>query len=49
MNATLEEGALVLMAGPNVIRLAPSLLITDDDIKAGLDAFERGVAKVVGQ
>ncbi len=49
MNATLEEGALVLMAGPNVIRLAPSLLVTDEEIKAGLDALERGVAKVTGK
>jgi acetylornithine/N-succinyldiaminopimelate aminotransferase len=49
MNATLEEGALVLMAGPNVIRFAPSLIITDDEINSGLDAFERGVAKVVAK
>lgn len=49
MNATLEEGALVLMAGPNVIRLAPSLLVTDEEIKVGLDALERGVAKVTGK
>ncbi len=48
MNATLEQGALILMAGPNVLRMAPSLLITDDEIEQGLAALERGVAKVVG-
>ncbi len=47
MNATLSHGALVLMAGPNVIRLAPSLVVTDDEIKAGLDAFEKGIEQVL--
>ncbi len=47
MNAALEEGVLVLMAGPDVIRMAPSLVISDDELEKGLDALERGVAKVV--
>ncbi|WP_144391302.1 aspartate aminotransferase family protein [Pleionea sediminis] len=47
MNATLAEGALILMAGPNVLRMAPSLLITDDEMEQGLAALERGVAQVV--
>ncbi|MCO7225404.1 aspartate aminotransferase family protein [Pleionea sp. CnH1-48] len=48
MNATLEEGALILMAGPNVLRMAPSLVVTDEELTAGLDALEKGIAKVVG-
>ncbi|PWK41909.1 aspartate aminotransferase family protein [Pleionea mediterranea] len=49
MNATLEQGALLLMAGPNVLRFAPSLLISDEEIELGLAALEKGVAKVVGE
>ncbi len=39
----LEQGVLVLVAGLNVIRLAPSLLIEESDIDAGLDAFEKAI------
>ncbi|ABC28780.1 acetylornithine transaminase [Hahella chejuensis KCTC 2396] len=46
MTAALEEGVLALIAGPNVLRLAPSLIIGDDDIKEGLARFERAVARV---
>lgn len=49
MNATLEHGALLLMAGPNVLRFAPSLLISDEEIELGLAALEKGVAKVVSE
>ncbi|NVJ61669.1 MAG: aspartate aminotransferase family protein [Gammaproteobacteria bacterium] len=49
MNATLENGALVLMAGPSVLRMAPSLLISNEEIDEGLAALEKGVQKVVGQ
>ena len=47
MTAAVAEGVLVLQAGPNVVRLAPSLLIPDADIDAGLAAFRRGVEKLV--
>ena len=46
LNATMEEGAMILVAGANVIRFAPSLVITDADIIEGLACFEKGVAKV---
>ncbi|WLQ11389.1 aspartate aminotransferase family protein [Hahella aquimaris] len=46
MTAALEEGVLALIAGPNVLRLAPSLIIGDDEIKEGLARFERAVARV---
>jgi len=39
-----EEGLLVLMAGPNVIRLAPPLIIDDEDIVAGVAVLERAIA-----
>ncbi len=47
MTAALEEGVLALVAGPNVVRMAPSLIIPVEDIKEGLARFERAVAKVV--
>jgi len=47
MNAALEQGVMVLMAGPSVIRFAPSLVITDDEIEQGLDAFEKGIEKLL--
>lgn len=45
--AAAEEHLMCLIAGANVIRFAPSLIIPDEDIKAGLSRFERAVAKVV--
>lgn len=35
-----KHGLMTLIAGPNVIRLAPSLLITEADIAEGLAKFE---------
>ena len=45
--AAAEEGLMCLIAGANVIRFAPSLIIPDEDIKMGLSRFERAVAKIV--
>jgi acetylornithine/N-succinyldiaminopimelate aminotransferase len=47
MLAAADEGVLVLMAGYNVIRMAPSLVIPEEDVLQGLARFERAVAKVV--
>ncbi len=47
MTAALEEGVLALVAGPSVVRMAPSLIIPKEDIQEGLARFERAVAKVV--
>ena len=49
VGAGLEEGVLVLVAGGNVVRLAPSLIIPESDIDEGLERFDRAVARVVGQ
>lgn len=46
LNAAEKEGLMVLMAGPDVLRFAPSLVIPDADIDEGLVRFERAVAKL---
>ena len=46
MVAATDEGLMCLVAGMNVVRFAPSLVIPDEDILEGL-ALERGIAKVV--
>ncbi len=46
IKAALDEGVLVLVAGPDVIRLAPSLIIPDDLIEQGLRRFERAIARL---
>ncbi|WP_070886689.1 aspartate aminotransferase family protein [Pseudomonas argentinensis] len=43
-----EENLMILQAGPDVVRFAPSLVIEDADIDEGLDRFERAVAKLAG-
>jgi acetylornithine/N-succinyldiaminopimelate aminotransferase len=45
--AAAQEHLMCLIAGANVVRFAPSLIIPDDDIHEGLARFERAVAKVV--
>ncbi|AXR05187.1 aspartate aminotransferase family protein [Salinimonas sediminis] len=44
--AAANENLMCLVAGTNVIRFAPSLIIPDADIKEGLARFERAVAAV---
>jgi acetylornithine/N-succinyldiaminopimelate aminotransferase len=44
-----EHGVMVLVAGANVIRLTPSLIIPEEDIKEGLQRFEKAVAQVIGE
>lgn len=40
-----EEGVLALVAGPNVVRFTPSLIISQQDIEEGLQRFERALAR----
>lgn len=47
MVAAAEEGLMALVAGANVVRFTPSLVIPDADIREGLARFERAVAKIV--
>ncbi|MBP1494359.1 aspartate aminotransferase family protein [Acinetobacter nosocomialis] len=42
-----EEGLLSLIAGPNVVRFTPSLIIPFSDIDEGLKRFERAIARFV--
>lgn len=42
-----EEGVLVLVAGLNVVRFAPSLIISDDEIDEGLNRLARALARFV--
>lgn len=45
--ASVAEGLMSLIAGAEVIRFTPSLVIPEADIVEGLARFERAVAKVV--
>lgn len=47
LNAAMAEGVMTLVAGASIVRFAPSLVISDDDITEGLVRFERAVAKMV--
>ena len=49
MAAAEREGLLVLVAGPDVIRFAPSLVIDKADLDEGLARLERAVATFVSQ
>ncbi|OHU85393.1 MULTISPECIES: aspartate aminotransferase family protein [Pseudoalteromonas] len=45
--ASTKHGLMTLVAGTNVIRFTPSLVIPDEDIAAGMARFELAVADVV--
>lgn len=44
-----EEGAMVLIAGANVVRFAPSLIISDEEISIGLERFARACERFVAK
>lgn len=39
----MDQGLMMLIAGPNVVRFAPSLIITLDEIETGLSRFEKAI------
>ncbi|HTI18139.1 MAG TPA: aminotransferase class III-fold pyridoxal phosphate-dependent enzyme, partial [Trinickia sp.] len=47
IDAAARHGAMLLVAGPNVLRFAPSLVISDDEMDEGLARLERAIADVV--
>ena len=47
MQAAGEAGLLVLMAGPDVVRLAPSLVISLDEILEGLARLESALNRAL--
>jgi acetylornithine/N-succinyldiaminopimelate aminotransferase len=48
VNAAAEHGLMLLIAGPNVLRFAPSLVIPDADLEEGLRRLEKAIEQVVG-
>ena len=47
MHAAQDEGVFVLVAGASVLRIAPSLIISEEDITEGLERLERAIAHCV--
>jgi succinylornithine aminotransferase len=45
-NAAEQQDLMILQAGPDVVRFAPSLVIEDADIEEGLNRFERAIIKL---
>lgn len=45
--ASANEKLMCLVAGANVVRFAPSLIISEEEIRDGMARFERAVASVV--
>ena len=46
LDAATAEGLMILQAGPDVLRFAPSLVVEDADIDEGLARFERALSKL---
>ncbi|WP_156504436.1 aminotransferase class III-fold pyridoxal phosphate-dependent enzyme, partial [Oleiphilus sp. HI0066] len=47
MAKAMEQGLMALIAGPNVLRLAPSLIIADKDIDEGMALLRTAVREFV--
>jgi len=47
VDAGIEQGVLVLVAGPNVVRFAPALNLTAEEFAGGMRRFALAVAQVV--
>lgn len=45
----LNQNLLILVAGPNVMRLAPSLIIPDEDIEQGLMSLDTAIANFLAK
>ncbi|MFV9685029.1 aspartate aminotransferase family protein [Pseudomonas sp. NY15367] len=46
LDAATAEGLMILQAGPDVLRFAPSLVVEDADMDEGLARFERALSKL---
>ncbi len=46
-NLAAKHGAIILIAGPNVVRFAPALNITEDEMNTGLDRFEQALQEYI--
>jgi acetylornithine/N-succinyldiaminopimelate aminotransferase len=47
VNAAARHGVMLLIAGPNVLRFAPSLIISDAELEEGLARLEKAVEETV--
>lgn len=47
LNVATEYKVMILNAGPNVLRFTPSLIISENEIKEGMNRFSKAVEKVV--
>jgi acetylornithine/N-succinyldiaminopimelate aminotransferase len=47
LTAAVNHGLMILVAGPSVIRMAPPLIITEDEINEAMDCFDKAVAEVL--
>ncbi|GHC16549.1 aspartate aminotransferase family protein [Aidingimonas halophila] len=45
----IDEGLMALIAGPNVLRMAPSLVIPEADIHEGMARLEQAIARFVAE
>ena len=49
LDASVKEGLMVLVAGPSVIRMAPPLIITEDEVNQAMDLFDKAVGAVLSE
>ncbi|WP_271270410.1 aspartate aminotransferase family protein [Aliamphritea hakodatensis] len=42
-----DAGVMILVAGPNVLRFTPSLIIPDEDIAEGMARLDKAIAQVI--
>jgi len=47
LNGAMAEGVMVLIAGPDVVRIAPSLIIPDEIIEIAMKKFAKAVDAVM--
>lgn len=47
LQAAVKEGVMVLIAGPNVIRMTPSLIIPQESVEVGMERLERAIGRVI--
>ncbi|KEA62615.1 Acetylornithine aminotransferase [Marinobacterium lacunae] len=49
LDAARDQGLMVLMAGPDVIRLTPSLIIPDNDIHEAMTRLDRAMNQLISE
>lgn len=49
LKAASDHGLMLLMAGPNVLRFTPSLIIPEEDIQQGMACLEKAIAQVMSE